>query len=436
MPSEIPQTFCVLPWIHRYTDVGGEIQVCCSSSEYQNSIVGEDGHPMSITNSPTSEEVLNSDMMKSVRMDMVNGKWPTFCDRCRLAEESGASSRRTHENYNFSDRIQDLVTTTEDDGKIPVTVRSFDYRLGNACNLACRMCSPRYSSKWERENNVLGGKPATERRDEGFPLPILDWQRTTPWLAELETQLPTLDHIHFAGGEPLISSEMKQALQLCVDSGHAEHIALSYNTNMAIALEPFFPLWEQFRGVNFTCSIDGFGPMNDFIRHPSIWSEIDQNMRRLDEFMEENRSITASVSCTVQIYNVFSLEPLFRYMLDSFRNIIPVPTLSPLVIPEHLSISILPRRLKWRAALQLRILKWKMHRRLQQQRPDDADWLKQRLKDIDIIIAQLKAPADTDQLQNFASYTSTLDSLRSEDVLGLVPELRSILKASSHPAGN
>ena len=35
----IPKTFCVLPWIHRFTNIGGEIQVCCTSEEYNSSHV-------------------------------------------------------------------------------------------------------------------------------------------------------------------------------------------------------------------------------------------------------------------------------------------------------------------------------------------------------------------------------------------------------------
>lgn len=37
--DRISSTFCVLPWMHRFTNIGGEVQVCCVSEEFDTYVL-------------------------------------------------------------------------------------------------------------------------------------------------------------------------------------------------------------------------------------------------------------------------------------------------------------------------------------------------------------------------------------------------------------
>ena len=57
--DKISQTFCVLPWIHRFTNIGGEHQVCCTAEEYHPAIPDADGRPLTIANCQDDQRIMN-----------------------------------------------------------------------------------------------------------------------------------------------------------------------------------------------------------------------------------------------------------------------------------------------------------------------------------------------------------------------------------------
>jgi len=71
-----PKTFCVLPWLHRFTNIGGEIQVCCSSEEYDNHILSDSGHKLMAPSDEDDAMIMNTRFMKELRLQLLNGQWP------------------------------------------------------------------------------------------------------------------------------------------------------------------------------------------------------------------------------------------------------------------------------------------------------------------------------------------------------------------------
>ena len=139
-------SFCVLPWLHRFVNLGGEVQLCCTAEEYSHSFIRQDNkQPINITDGLSDEQIGDSRHMREIRLDMLSGDWPAACERCRLTEENGGCSRRQSENQHFDKHISWILDNTDQQGFAPVRIRSRDYRLGNLCNLRCRMCHPRAS---------------------------------------------------------------------------------------------------------------------------------------------------------------------------------------------------------------------------------------------------------------------------------------------------
>ncbi len=346
------KSFCVLPWIHSFVNSNGAYQVCCISEEFHHGIPDEKGEFYNIANRPSLDSVMNAEMMKELRLKMLNGEWSSVCTRCFETEKNGGNSRRIIENADYNHLIASLKEKTKPDGSIEVEFKSIDYRLGNKCNLQCRMCNPFSTSNWIKDWNDIKTKSehlSVELADyySGF-----NWPEESYLFDELREKLKGVQRIHFAGGEPLLSPQMSRMLKEIIALGYSRNIIVSYNTNITVLPKEVLELWKQFKEVRILASIDGFGEVNEYIRHPSRWSVIDKNLCYLDEHAEELNVSEVIVSCTVQIYNALSIAELFDY-LKKFKKILPVLNLSNLFYPEYLSTQVLPAEAKKEATRRL-----------------------------------------------------------------------------------
>jgi sulfatase maturation enzyme AslB (radical SAM superfamily) len=96
-------------------------------------------------------------------------------------------------------------------------------------------------------------------------------------------------------------------------------------------------------------SIDGVGEVNDYIRRPSKWADIEANLYRYDRTGD---NIIVAINTTVQINNVAHLPEFAQWMLSQNFNKVGKHTdggiffASVLHWPKYLSIQVLPPELK------------------------------------------------------------------------------------------
>ncbi len=334
-------TFCVLPWIHSFVNSNGAYQVCCTSEEHHDGIRDLDNNYFNIKNKPNLEDIRNAELMKSLRLKMLSGEWDRICTRCFETERLDGTSRRMIENSEHQTILEELINNTHSDGSIKNQFKTLDYRLGNKCNLECRMCGVFSSEKWIADwNKVKPAKEAlTEEQLNYFK--NFNWPEDQYLVEEFKGKQGRVERIHFGGGEPLISKQMTALLQECVKSGSAKNITLSYNTNITVLPKDVLHLWKEFKGVKLLCSVDGFNEINEYIRYPSNWSHVDKNLHFLDENFKELGLVEVLLSTTVQIYNVLNLKELYDYV-RGFKNITPALNLINLHFPVYLSTQVLP----------------------------------------------------------------------------------------------
>jgi sulfatase maturation enzyme AslB (radical SAM superfamily) len=260
LTDKAKKSFCVLPWTHSFVNLGGEYQVCCTSEEFlNNNIRNDEGKPINIMDGMSPEEVMNTQYMKDLRLKMLNGQWDEVCGRCLITEENNGVSRRNIENIGYEEFIPSLLESTQEDGTIDPTILSADYRLGNICNLQCRMCNPKSTLKWVDEWNEI--KPEREK----FPQELIEEYRGYDWydrpelIEDFKKKAGTIKFLHFAGGEPLIVPQMRRILEECIKSGNAKNITITYNTNLTVLPQKVIELWKQFKGVKLLISVDATG---------------------------------------------------------------------------------------------------------------------------------------------------------------------------------
>lgn len=418
MSKNKKQIFCALPWVHSFVNQNGNYQVCCTSEEYDNNIYDKNRKIFSVVDEVPVDEIMNSNFMKKLRVQMMEGEWPEFCNRCKMTEQLMGVSRRIIENKSYKSLEENLLVNTADDGEIQdLKVISCDYRLGNHCNLQCRMCYPGATKKWIKDWLDVTPKSPFNKEDL-IKFQNYDWYESNGLIKDVEQKSQTIEHLHFGGGEPLMSPRMRDILKVYIDNGRANEILLTYNTNITILPKQVLELWPHFKEVRLLVSIDGYGDLNDYIRPPSKWNEIDKNLRYLNDHVKELKITQIMLNTTVQILNVLYLDKICDYIAQ-FENVTKVPNFIILHHPIYYQINILPEELKGKA---FRVLN-NLLRRFNKSIPNNQNYL---IENILSIRNYLISTTSTDVIHDFLATTEKLDRIHNMNLADVAPDLLNI----------
>lgn len=422
MSREPSSSFCVLPWMHLFADEGGVMYPCCRSVSTKKPNVDDGGRTLHVYDAAGFAPAWNSGYMRKIRLDMLSGERPKPCERCYMYDDLGMRSHRQEANDEYRDRISGLLAATAPDGTAPLDLLSVDLRLGNLCNLRCRMCSPQSSRALLGEFAEAYGIPVTHGALER--LRTMDWFGREGFWDIFERHTPHIERLHFAGGEPFMIPQMFDFLARLVDLGRASSISLSYNTNLTMLPDRVYDLWPHFRQVRITASIDGADTINSFIRFPSDWTAIDTNLRRLEADADRlNLRGGIAFNTTVQIFNVMRLEALLTYLVETSR-LAEAPNLSVLTHPHHFNIQALPPALKQLAAERLSAAMTRLAPRWPERwRGAELDGL---LASVAGITTHMMAKDETARLPEFRRWTAIQDAQRGQRTIDVLPELAPI----------
>lgn len=363
-------TFCPLPWIHLATRPNGDVRVCCTANasgagaedDKSAGLIKQDGKITNLIDN-SLEEVWNSQGLRQIRLQMLNGEIPKTCTKCFEEEAQGITSKRQWETIQWQQRldIDSIVAKTSIDGSLPVEIPYFDLRLGNLCQLKCVMCSPHDSSSWIKDWKLQYPKYQTIelKQDQGWDRNYdYTWYQKSEFLDSMKSQSHNIKELYFAGGEPLLIPEHYKILRYMVESGNAKNCVLRYNSNGLELPDELFELWNHFKEVRFNFSIDAVGDKNHYIRYPSDWDLVTKNLRRLDDTPDH---ITVNIACAVQLLNILYLPELAQWKIDQkFKKIHNHPMTNGdigthlVYFPSYLNVRVLPESLKKIAAERIR----------------------------------------------------------------------------------
>jgi MoaA/NifB/PqqE/SkfB family radical SAM enzyme len=366
----LSKTFCPLPFIHLATRPNGDVRVCCTANASGAGIddnkgaglVTEDGVNMNLREH-TIEQIWNSKFMRDTRLQLLTDQVPTSCTKCFQEEASGITSKRQWETEVWDEQldIDGIVNSITDDGSLPVSIPYFDLRLGNLCQLKCVMCSPHDSSSWIKDWKLQYPKYKSIelKQDQGWDSKYdYTWYQKGSFLDTMKEQAQFIKELYFAGGEPLLIPEHYKILQFMVDTGNAGNCMLRYNSNGLELPDKLLELWSHFKEVRFNFSIDAIGEKNHYIRYPSDWETIVQNLHILDNTPD---NIIVNIACAVQLLNIMYLPELAKWKLaQNFKKVHMHPKTNGDVgthlvyFPSYLNIRVLPTELKELAAKNIR----------------------------------------------------------------------------------
>lgn len=297
------QSYCSLAWLGITTDPDGTLRPCCVS---RDTILKEDGTPFNI-GVDSLEDIYNSKYYQDLRRDMLNGTKIAGCETCYSNEKTGRESRRLINNEAYKDHIyKDIVTD--------IKIKYLDLRLGNQCNLKCRMCSPMNSSSVadEFEKNPL---PVLNRFYLKSEISSENWFETQRFDDNINPHISSLHTIYMTGGEPTLIKKNYDIMQRLLDAGRDDAI-LIINTNMTNTNPRFYQLLRKFKKAIIQMSIDGIDDLATYIRYPTDFKTVDETINRLLDIGDNIKLVAGPV---VQTLNLNKLTSLFDY-LENFNK--------------------------------------------------------------------------------------------------------------------
>jgi MoaA/NifB/PqqE/SkfB family radical SAM enzyme len=299
--------FCVLPWVSLETSPIGTVRPCCLA---EDELLDNNGDKFDLsTASFTGIQTSNS--MQKLRQEFLDGQQPKTCRKCWREERSGRTSKRMHTLDRLKHMLSDQTWTV--DAK---PLMFLDLKLGNICNLKCRICGSWSSSTFATEE--LHWLRANEDRKENHHYHMLRrgaWPRENQqFWSEIDQVLGQIQYIEFTGGEPFMIQEHFDMLQGMVDRGIAGQVEIHYNTNGTQWPEGAEEIWRHFKAVEIAFSIDDVGARFEYQRSGAVWSEVCDNIERFKLLKSRHANIQLQVCTTVNVFNVYYLETVANWI--------------------------------------------------------------------------------------------------------------------------
>lgn len=211
----------------------------------------------------TFDTYFTSDQLKDVQQKLINNQPPRQCIRCYDQEKRSGHSLRT-----IGEEFESLEPQIRSQAKsYPYfDIQDIQIVTSNICNLKCLPCAgPSYIREVELQKmGLLTYIPKAHTIDLDAIIHNLK-------------SLTSLNNISFIGGEPFADKITFKIIDELIKTGQSKNIRVDMNTNLTLCTrENLLELRDNFKEVMIRGSIDGVGEINDYLRYPSVWSEIDQ----------------------------------------------------------------------------------------------------------------------------------------------------------------
>ena len=300
--------FCVLPWVSLETSPVGTVRPCCLAEE---EIVDDHGVKFDL-NTASFFGIQNSAYMQDLRQQFLDQQQPKTCRKCWREESAGRASKRMH----TLDRLKHILSNTQDWTAQAKPLMFLDLKLGNICNLKCRICGSWSSSTFAAEELANLGPDEDRKSNHHYTmLRAGAWPRENPvFWTEIEKIVDQIQYIEFTGGEPFMIQEHFDLLQRLVDKGLAGGIEIHYNTNGTQWPEQVENIWRHFKTVEIAFSIDDVGDRFEYQRTNAVWSGVLDNIQKFKLMRQRHDNIRLQVCSTVNVFNVYYLEDLANWI--------------------------------------------------------------------------------------------------------------------------
>jgi organic radical activating enzyme len=297
-------TFCIAPFQHACLKSTGKLAICCVSKENKKYKYDQ------------IEDWYNSDLLKELRSDLVNGVQNPICKTCWSAQQSNKKSQRQIYNEHIGHIIEDRWDKNFKQNKKLLDVisninykniNSFDLKLGNLCNLKCIMCSADSSSQLLAEARMY---PEVQEFFGKKEQKNYQWPEREDFKEWCKTFLGSAIHIKFTGGEPFMNPHLLESLESIPDTQKKKCI-LHFSTNLTIMNKEIIKILPKFKETWLSVSVEGIDKVLEYARFGHKWKDLQKNLMTLLDNRLEN--VFVSISHVIQSPTFNGIFDLIEY---------------------------------------------------------------------------------------------------------------------------
>jgi MoaA/NifB/PqqE/SkfB family radical SAM enzyme len=340
--------FCVLPWVSLEASPVGTVRPCCLADD---EIKDDNGTKFQLATADFVD-IQNSKHMKILRQDFLDGKKPQTCRKCWNEERSGRTSKRMHTLDRLKHILPDQPWTVDAN-----PLMFLDLKLGNICNLKCRICGSWSSSTFAVEEIA---HDSSQDRKNSFHYQMLKagrWPRENQqFWQQIDQHLSDIRYIEFTGGEPFMIEEHFEMLRGIVDRGIAHQVEIHYNTNGTQYPQDAVDIWKHFRTVEIAFSIDDLYERFEYQRTDAHWLDVERNIGLFKNLRAQHPNLQLQCCSTVNVFNIRYIDQLawwivqqqfdfvyWNMMHDSwYFSISTLPDTAKIEITHHLKTANIP----------------------------------------------------------------------------------------------
>ena len=246
---------------HLCISVDGNFLPCCRYSKHDQKF-----H----VNDYTFNEYRNTDFYNNIISNMEDG-WDEGCLKCKKEEDmDNKSSMRERMNKDFNGEHIQFV----------------EFSVSNQCNITCRMCGPKFSSKWAELQKV-----EIPKQDFNKVIDSIDFSH--------------VKRVKYLGGEPFITKEFK----MLVDKlSTLKGIVLQVNTNCTLFPSKYIEKLKKLDWLSIALSIDGIGKVDEYVRQGTVWDTKLKVINQWADFEKSHKRCKILIHTVVQAHNIHDMK--------------------------------------------------------------------------------------------------------------------------------
>lgn len=238
----------------------------------------------SLTSKEKPKQFWDGEIRKNAKQNMQKNIDVSGCQICYNKEKNKILSNRNLYNSEKNFTIKTLPT-------------KLDLDFSNLCNLKCIMCNSSRSSQWAKDEKLhllTNGVVSISKNN----------------IDDICFISKDLEHLTLQGGEPTLIPEFLYYFDYLKKNKIIQNINLQLITNLTNLNAKFFNFLKYFKSVKVSVSIDAYGQVNDFIRFPSNFEQLEKNLINLCDNFE---NVQVEILNSIQILTFFNYDEFLKW---------------------------------------------------------------------------------------------------------------------------